>query len=96
MSLLEHEQRRSQRKHAQQQRRRERQQQVALDMPAPALHDDAVLLFHEWCALNTLSERNGRRILAGPDGPTVTQLSARRFGITVRNNRLWQQTRERA
>ena len=57
--------------------------------------DDQVLTFLEWCQLNRISERNGRRILAGPDGPTVTLLSARRMGITVRANRAWQQSRER-
>jgi hypothetical protein len=62
--------------------------------PVPA--DDFVLTFQEWRALNKLSERGGRRVLAGPDGPTVTQLSARRIGITVGNNRAWQKSRERA
>jgi hypothetical protein len=57
--------------------------------------DDFVLTFKEWCRANRISERNGRRILAGPNGPTVTLLSARRMGITVKNNRAWQQSRER-
>jgi hypothetical protein len=57
--------------------------------------DDFVLTFKEWCAANRISVRNGRRILAGPDGPIVTMLSARRIGITVKNNRAWQQSRER-
>jgi hypothetical protein len=57
--------------------------------------DDFVLTFKEWCAANRISERNGRRILAEPGGPVVTMLSARRIGITVANNRRWQQSRER-
>jgi hypothetical protein len=64
-------------------------------VPHPLPSDDFVLTFKEWCAANRISERNGRRILAGPDGPTVTMLSARRMGITVKNNRIWQQSRER-
>jgi hypothetical protein len=64
--------------------------------PLSALHDDQVLTFHEWCRLNGFSERTGRRVLGGPDGPIVTQLSSRRIGVTVRNNRRWQQWRERA
>jgi hypothetical protein len=54
------------------------------------LPDDAVLLIPEWAALNTLSPRQARRILAEPGGPTVTQLSAKRRGITIRANREWQ------
>jgi hypothetical protein len=57
--------------------------------------DDYVLTFQEWCTANGISERNGRRILAGPNGPIVTLLSARRLGITVANNRRWQKSRER-
>jgi hypothetical protein len=59
------------------------------------LHDDQVLTFPEWCQINRLSERTGRRILDGDDRPVITYLSARRIGITVRNNRLWQASRER-
>jgi hypothetical protein len=58
-------------------------------------HDNQVLTFLDWCALNRLSERTGRRILAGPNGPTVVQLSTYRIGITVGANRRWQESRER-
>ena len=61
----------------------------------PADDDDAVLTFREWCALNGFSPRTGRRILDAPGGPVVTQLSARRIGITRGNNRKWHRTRER-
>jgi hypothetical protein len=57
--------------------------------------DEAVLTFPEWCALNTLSERTGRRILASGDGPPVTELSSYRIGITVGDNRRWQASRKR-
>ena len=59
------------------------------------LPDDACLSLREWTLLNNLSERQGRRILNGPDGPTVTWLSAQRKGITVRENRRWQESRSR-
>jgi hypothetical protein len=72
-----------------------RKRVLALDAPLTSLSDDQVLSFVEWCALNRLSERNGRRILNGPDGPTVTMLSARRVGIRVADNRAWQQSRTR-
>jgi hypothetical protein len=60
----------------------------------PFLPDDAqVLSFRQWCSLNGISARTGMRILRGSDGPTVTRLSARRIGITKRNNRTWQASR---
>jgi hypothetical protein len=57
--------------------------------------DAQVLTFSEWCELNHISERTGRRILARPDGPVVTELSPRRLGITIANNRAWQASRAR-
>jgi len=70
---------------------------LVLDAPLTSLADDQVLSFLEWCSLNRISERTGRRILNGPDSdrPAVTMLSARRIGVTVRANRQWQQSRER-
>jgi hypothetical protein len=62
----------------------------------PILNDNMVLSFHEWIALNHLSEREGRRIFGTPNGPTLTQTSAKRFGVTVANNRAWQASRERS
>lgn len=56
---------------------------------------DEVFTFKQWCALNKISERTGRRILAAPGGPKVTMLSARRFGISRRDNRAWQEARSR-
>jgi hypothetical protein len=58
-------------------------------------HDAQVLTFSEWCKLNHISERTGRRILASRDGPVVTELSPRRLGITIANNRAWQASRAR-
>jgi hypothetical protein len=54
---------------------------------------DGILTFSEWCRLNRLGERTGRRILKEPGGPTVTQLSAKRIGISRRANRAWQASR---
>lgn len=99
MSLREHQQRRSRhasRKHRNQVKRQHKRRRSALDAPLTLLHDAQVLTFHEWCQLNRFSERTGRRILASGAGPAVTQLSARRIGVTVGNNRRWQETRERA
>jgi len=66
----------------------------ALDAPLTSLSDDQVLTFVEWCRLNRISERTGRRILDGPDAPTITMLSPRRFGITIGANRKWRRARE--
>ena len=67
-----------------------------LDALPTTLNDNMVLLFGEWCALNGISVRNGRRIFTSSDGPVLTRLSAKRFGVTVRHNREWQASRERA
>jgi hypothetical protein len=71
-----------------------RKRVLALDAPLTSLADDQVLSFHEWCALNRISERTGRRILDGPEGPPTVQLSPRRIGIRVAANRAWQHARE--
>jgi hypothetical protein len=60
-----------------------------------SLDDDKVLTFAEWCKLNRIGQRTGRRIIRSGNGPVVTQLSERRIGITVGNNRRWQAARAR-
>jgi hypothetical protein len=72
--------------------RRQRQHHASLER---ANDDDQVLSFPEWCDLNRISLRSGRRIIKAPGGPTVMQLSANRIGITRRANREWQASRER-
>jgi hypothetical protein len=71
-----------------------RKRALALDAPLMSLTDDQVLSFHEWCRLNRISERTGRRILERPDGPPIVRLSPRRIGIRVGANRVWQHARE--
>lgn len=66
----------------------------ALDAPLSVSHDDQVLTFFEWCQLNRFSERTGRRLINGPNGPAVLRLSPRRLGITVGANRRWQAARK--
>jgi hypothetical protein len=56
---------------------------------------DAVPTFAEWCLLNSIGQRTGRRIIASGDGPTITHLSGHRFGVSRRNSLAWQQARER-
>lgn len=68
--------------------RRQLRQRLAED-------DDAVWTFKEWCALNSHSERQGRRILASGNGPIITKLSDKRIGISRRNNRKWQASQAR-
>ena len=63
--------------------------------PLSMLLDSQVLTFDEWCRLNRFSKRTGRRILNSGNGPIVTQLSARRIGVTVANDRIWKSRRER-
>ena len=59
------------------------------------LSQHRVLTFAQWCALNGISPATGRRILKAGRGPTVTELSDRRIGITVAANATWQASRAR-
>jgi hypothetical protein len=83
MSLREHER-----------RRRQRRVQVPDDLPSLP-DDDEVLSFPNWCRLNDISTRTGRKLKAAGKGPIFTQVSDRRFGVTKRNNRIWQASRAR-
>jgi hypothetical protein len=60
-----------------------------------SLEDDRVLTFAEWCSLNKIGQRTGRRIIKSGKGPRVLQLSERRIGIRVADNRRWQASRAR-
>jgi hypothetical protein len=74
-----------------------KEERNALDQqPLSLLLDSQVLTFREWCRLNRISGRTGRRVLASGTGPTVVRLSPQRIGITVGSNKRWQQSRERA
>jgi hypothetical protein len=101
MTLRENELQRSQRKHHKHVARKNKRR-FALAAPLPfllregELHDEQVLSFAQWCALSGFSPRTGRRVLTSGSGPVITQLSEKRIGITVGNNRTWQQSRARA
>lgn len=60
-----------------------------------SLAEQQVLTFKEWCALNRISERNGRRVISGGHGPAVIHLSPRRIGISVGANADWQAARSK-
>ncbi len=55
--------------------------------------DDRVMTFAEWCVLNGFSQSTGQRLISGGRGPVFIQLSARRKGVTVGENRRWQTSR---
>src|SRR5262249_55220380 len=78
-------------------KRKLREQQVRAQLAGRLNDDNAMLTREEWRVLNHLSERTGRRILSGPPDkrPVLTQLSPQRDGISVGNNRRWQQARSR-
>jgi hypothetical protein len=75
--------------------KRKPSKRMSLDEPFASLHPNQMLLFDEWCALNSISPRTGRRIIASGNGPVVTQLAKQRIGITVENNARWQASRAR-
>jgi hypothetical protein len=96
MSLLQAERQRAQRAR----RRPKKPSQVlpewsSLDAPLATSHPNQILTFHEWCQLNRISVRTGRRIIQRGEGPIVTQLSPQRIGVSVGNNALWQASRAR-
>ena len=57
------------------------------------IDDDRILTFGEWCQLNSFSPSTGQRLIASGEGPVFVQLSARRKGVTVAENRRWRQSR---
>jgi hypothetical protein len=74
---------------------RARQKRRERNLPLDPSRDDQMLTMFEWARLNRISERTARRILKSGKGPTVTRLSPKRYGISVKANRIWQQSRER-
>jgi hypothetical protein len=71
----------------------QRRLRSTLDAPLNMCNDDQVMTFREWCELNRISARTGRRILNSGIGPTVTQLSSKRIGFTIGANQKWQRAR---
>jgi predicted DNA-binding transcriptional regulator AlpA len=57
------------------------------------IDDDRVLSFIEWCELNGFSRSTGQRLIASGNGPRFIQLSEKRKGVTIGENRRWQQSR---
>jgi hypothetical protein len=69
-------------------RKHEREQFKSFDNP------DAVMTFDVWCRVNSFSHSTGKRVL-GSGACRYVQLSEKRKGITVRDNREYQQSRSR-
>ena len=57
------------------------------------MDDDRVMSFDDWCKLNGFSRSTGQRIIASGNGPRFIQLSEKRKGVTVGENRRWQESR---
>lgn len=57
------------------------------------IDDDRMLTFADWCQLNGFSASTGQRLIASGQGPAFVQLSTRRKGVTVGENRRWQHAR---
>jgi len=56
-------------------------------------NDDRVMSFDAWCLLNGFSRGTGQRLRRQGKGPRFIQLSPRRIGVRVRDNREWQESR---
>ena len=61
--------------HKQTETKQQRAQRLATD-------NDAIWTFKEWCAVNGISVRTGRRLLQSGRGPVVTMLRARGGAVT--------------
>jgi hypothetical protein len=59
-----------------------------------SLDDDQVMTFREWCTINDISISTGERLIARGQGPRFIRLSTNRKGVTRRENRRWQQSRQ--
>jgi hypothetical protein len=77
------------------QAKKKRRAQAERDRAAIPNNDFCVLTFAQWCNVNGFSLATGRRIINAGNGPLLTQLSERRIGVTVANNRTWQASRVR-
>jgi len=55
------------------------------------INQHQVLTFLEWCRLNKISPATGRRIRKSGKGPKFIRLSDRRIGVTIGDNRAWQE-----
>jgi hypothetical protein len=71
-----------------------RRKQSTLAAPFSTNHPNQILTFREWCQLNRISDRTGRRLITSGEGPVLTQLSNQRIGISIANNAVWQKSRE--
>jgi predicted DNA-binding transcriptional regulator AlpA len=60
------------------------------------IEDQKVLTVDQWAALNGISRPTALRRLKAGDGPPTIQLSPRRIGIRVGDNRRWQESRMRS
>jgi predicted DNA-binding transcriptional regulator AlpA len=60
---------------------------------AAIVDDDRVLSFKQWCEINGFSRSTGQRIISAGNGPRFIQLSEKRIGVTVAENRRWQASR---
>jgi hypothetical protein len=74
---------------------REAEQQRRQNERDRALDDQRVMTLRQWCEVNGFSWHTGKRLIKAGKGPVITQISDRRIGITVANNRKWQAARER-
>jgi hypothetical protein len=75
--------------------KKKRRAQAERDRASVPDNDHCVMSFAQWCAVNDFSLATGRRIKISGNGPVFTQLSERRIGVTVANNRTWQASRAR-
>lgn len=58
-------------------------------------NDHQVLTLRQWAALNNISIASAKKLLWDGEGPQTIQLTKRRIGIRMIDNRRWQESRAR-
>jgi hypothetical protein len=80
---------------AERERRRQQAERAQAERDR-AFDDQRVMTIGQWAVVNNFSLWTGKRLIKAGKGPKITQISDRRIGVTVANNRIWQKSRERA
>ena len=58
-------------------------------MSSSEQENSRIIPWADWCRLKGFSPDTGRRLGARGEAPPIVQLSARKFGVTVRDDREW-------
>jgi hypothetical protein len=96
MTLREAERQRRQNEEQQRRLREAERRRLQTEERDRALDDQRVMTKRQCAEINSISVWTLDRLIKAGKGPVITQISDRRIGVTIGNNRKWQASRERA